>query len=134
MSDGTNPLFDPATDNAPISDESQKVVNEPIADSSGVSGGDQEFLNKILALVDDGKINLHQPSSLLNQEVYDGLDQEKQGKVDQQSFNMLSTIRELHNFNASEFTNDSYQFKNMIEKLKVQKEETEKECGDVFVF
>ncbi|MBU1019051.1 MAG: hypothetical protein ABII07_06180 [Patescibacteria group bacterium] len=134
MSDGTNPLFDPATDNAPISDETQEIVNTPIADPTGTSDDDRVLLNKIIQLVDDGKINLYQPSTLINQEVYDGLSDEVKGKVDQQSFNMLSTIRELHAFNASEFTNDSFQFQNMIHRLRLQKEATENESGDVFVF
>lgn len=130
----TNPLFDPATDNAPISDESQKIVNEPVEDSAGISDEDQQFLDQLIKLIDDGKINLYQAETLLNKEVYDGLPDEGKGKIDQMSFNMLTTVREIHGFNASEFTNNSFQFKNMIHKLKMLKEEAEKEHGDVFIF
>ena len=129
-----NPLYDPATDNAAISDEAQQIVNNPIEDPTGLDDDDQAFVNMLVSLVDEGKINLHQPSTLLNQEVYDGLNDEKKGKVDQQAFNMLSTVREIYNYNKSAFTNNSYQFQNMVRKLRLQKEETEGEIGDVYVF
>ncbi len=129
-----NPLFDPATDNAPVSDESQQVVNTPIEDPTGMDDDDQQLVDMIVSLVDEKKINLYQPSSLLNQDVYEALDDEKKGAVDQKSFNMLTTVRDVYNFNKSEFTNNSYQFQNMVHKLRLQKEETEKSCGDVFKF
>ncbi len=129
-----NPLYDPATDNAAISDETQQAVNNPIEDPTGMDGDDQMLVNMIVNLIDEGKINLYQPSSLINQEVYDGLDDEKKGRVDQQAFNMLSTVREVYNYNQSDFTNNSYQFQNTVQKLREQKEQTENEIGDVYVF
>jgi len=129
-----NPLFDPATNNSAISDESQQVANNPIEDPTGMDSDDEQLVNMIVSLVDDGKINLYQPSSLLNQEVYNGLSDGEKGKVDQQTFNMLATVREIYNYNQSDFTNNSYQFQNNVHKLKLQKEQTEKEIGNVYVF
>ncbi len=130
----SDPLFDPSTDDAPISDETQKIVNEPIVDPTGLDDKDQELVNMIASLVDEGKINLYQPSSMVNQEVYDNLDRTQQGKIDQQAFNMLTTVRNIYSYNQSDFTNSTYQFQNMVHTFRLQKEKSEEEFGDVYKF
>src|SRR3989339_1861744 len=112
-------------DPLPLSDETQKIVNQPIANPKGLSDEDQQLVNLIASLVEDSKINLYSPSSLLNQEVCDKLTDEQKGKVDMQSFNMLSTIREIYNYHKSDFPDASYQFENMVTKFRLQKETTE---------
>lgn len=130
----TNPLFDPKTDNKPISDESQDIVNKPVEDPAGMDEDDQLLLNLIEAQLEEKKIDLYKPSSFINQDVYDKLDPEVQGKIDLMSFNMLTSIREIHNFHQSDFSDSSYQFINMLHKFRLQKEETEKIHGDIFIF
>ncbi|EKD64276.1 MAG: hypothetical protein ACD_51C00028G0002 [uncultured bacterium] len=128
-----NPYLDPATDNMPISDEAQKVVNTPVEKPNGLGQDDLSLAEMIVKLVDEGKINLYRPSSLLNQDVYDKLDDAKKAKIDKMSFNMLTTVRDIYNFYKSPYSNNSYQFENMLQKFRILKEETEKECGDVYV-
>ena len=129
-----NPYFDPATDNAPISEEAQKIVNTPVENPNGLGTDDASLAELISKLVDDGKINLYRPSSLLNQDVYDKLDDAKKAKIDKMSFNMLTTVRDIYNYYKSAYSNNSYQFENMLHKFRILKEETEAECGDVYIF
>ncbi len=76
-----NPLYNPATDNASIADETQKRLNQPLA-TQGLSNEDQAFLSQVLALVEAGTLQLHLPSSLLNTAVYETLNPEAKGKAD----------------------------------------------------
>jgi len=128
-----NPYFDPATDNAPIPADAQKVVNTPVEKPSAMDDQDMALVNAIVNLVDSKKINLYSPSTLINQPVYDKLPEETRGKVDQHSFNMLTSVREIYNYYKSPFPNNSYQFENRVRWFRLQKEEAEKQWGDVFV-
>lgn len=128
-----NPYFDPATDNMPIAEETQKIVNTPVEDPQGLGQDDLALAELIAKLVEENKINLYRPSSLLNQDVYDKLDDTKKAKIDKMSFNMLTTVRDIYNYYKSAYSNNSYQFENMLHKFRLLKEETEKECGDVYI-
>lgn len=128
-----NPYFDPATDNMPIAEDTQKVVNTPVEKPSAMDDQDMALVNLIVSLVDSKKINLYSPSTLINQPVYDKLPELTQGKVDQHAFNMLTSVREIYNYYKSPFSNNAYQFENRVRWFRLQKEEAEKEWGDVFV-
>lgn len=124
-------LYDPSTDNQEIHPDSQQMINQPLAGGQ-IDPADQELLDKIKALVEDGTIQTYVPSSLVNQAVYDQLAPEKQGFVDQKAMNMLSKIRQLldfHNLDAD----TGYQEKNLLHSLRLDKEHVEEELGDVFV-
>ncbi|MFA6528201.1 MAG: hypothetical protein WCT46_01530 [Candidatus Gracilibacteria bacterium] len=129
-----NPYFDPATDNAPISEETQKIVNTPIEKPQGLGQDDLALAELIAKLVDDKKINLYRSDTLLNTDIYEKLDDAKKMKIDKMAFNMLATVRDIYNYYKSAYSNNSYQFENMLHKFRLLKEETEKECGDVYIF
>lgn len=128
-----NPYFDPKTDNMPIPVDSQKVVNTPIEKSSAMDDQDTALVNLIVSLVESKKINLYSPSTLINQEVYGKLSETTQGEVDQHAFNMLTSVREIYDYYKSSFSNNAYQFENRVRWLRLQKENAEREWGDVFV-
>lgn len=129
MSD-LNPLYDPKTDNAHIAPEVQSMLNQPLAGGS-MSQEDQDFLNLILAKIEDKSINLYSPSSLLNNAVYEALPEMEQGKADQNAVILLTRIREIYNLTQIS-KEPSYQLVNMVDSLRLIKNRLE-EHGDLFI-
>ncbi len=129
MSD-LNPLFDPATDNQVIPADQQARINQPLS-GGALTAEDQIFLNQLVNLVEEGKIKLYDPSSLLNVDIYSKLDATTQAKVDQGAFLMLSKVRTIHDWSKMGLEMN-YQMENMIHALRLDKERLEAE-KDVFI-
>lgn len=128
-----NPLYDPATDNLPIDPRVQKdVINTPAVDPTGVNPDDQAFLEKIVNMIDTGKINVLKPSSIINDQTYLLLSEEAQGKVDMESMNMLASIRQIHGLYKTGYS-QSFQIQNLVHHLRLLKERLEGISGDVFI-
>ncbi len=116
-----------------MDEATQKNLNTPLQDNTGsMDGKDQEFLNLIISLIDDGKINLYQPSSLLKNEIYEKLDDKAKGEVDLAAMNMLNAIREIKGLNDNGFQ-ETFQMKNLVHRLRMNKEQLESADGDVFI-
>ena len=131
MADDLNPLFDPSTDNQVIPEETQQMLNKPLAGGQ-LSQDEQAFIDQIMSLVEDGTIKLHEPSSLLNATVYEGLPLEIKAKADQSAMLMLGKIRDI--VDLEHVTMDTlYQEKNLVAALRWQKERVETEQGDIFI-
>lgn len=114
-------------------DATQRSLNTPLQDSTGsLDGKDQEFLNLVISLIDDKKIELYQPSTLINNVIYDKLDDLAKGKVDLESINMLAGIREMKGLYDNGFQ-DTYQMANLVHRLRLTKERLEETAGDVFI-
>lgn len=127
-----NPLYDPATDNLPIADNVQKMLNQPLEDPTGLDPADETFLNDVIAKFESGKIKPHSPSSLLNEPVYEKLDDAKKGKADQKAFNILATLRRIHDLWIAHPI-VTFQIQNEIHTIRLIKENLEDELGDVFI-
>lgn len=110
----------------------QKDLNTPLAKSGGLTKEEEEFLQMLLDFVDQGKINLYSPSSLLNKAYYDTLDEVKQGHVDLESMNILSAIRDIYGL-CKAGMRETYQVENLVSRLKLSKERLEEVSGDVFI-
>ena len=134
MDDNTNlnPLYDPATDNAAIADDVQARINKPLKDASGLSPEDKEFLDLIMRLVKEGKIELHTPSSLINHTVYDNISDEARGKADQNTVTMLARIRDINDL-MTHHPEVTFQVQNLVHQLRLQKERLEEAGGDLFI-
>ncbi len=126
-----NPLYDPKTDNAPIDPAVQAMINKPMA-SEAYSQEDQDFVNLIVGLIEEGKINLYVPSSLLNNAVYEKLDAANKGKADQNAVLILNKIRDLYDL-IKFIKEPNLQVKNLIDALRQNKEAVEKIEGDIFI-
>ena len=114
-------------------DATQRSLNTPLQDSTGsLDGKDQEFLNLVISLIDDKKIDLYQPSTLINSGIYDKLYDLAKGKVDLESINMLAGIREMKGLYDNGFQ-DTYQMANLVHRLRLTKERLEETAGDVFI-
>lgn len=110
----------------------QELLNKPVADPSGVSSDEESFLNLVLSLVNEGKISVHAPSSLINNEVYDKLDPMVQGKVDLEAVNLVNSIRQIKDLYDNGFAN-TFQMKSLVSDVFNIKNRLEIEKGDVFI-
>lgn len=117
---------------SPLSADEQKVLNTPLVQSGGMDEKDLAFLNTVIDLINKGTINLYNPSTLINRQVYDLLPTEKRGKVDFEAVNLLSAIREIKNLNDNGF-GQTYQMSNLVQRIRVTKERLENEGGDLFI-
>lgn len=110
----------------------QKELNTPLSDPTGVSNENDKFLHLVISLINDEKIKLHTPSTLINKAVYDDLSEEKQGLADMEAVNLLSAIREIKDLFDAGYK-DTYQMQNLVERVRNTKERIEEKGGDLFV-
>lgn len=115
-----------------IDAKTQSELNQPPDDPTGVNQEDKDFLANLLALVEEGKIDLHRPSTLINSAVYDSLPSEKQGRADLSAMNILNSIRNIKDLYDHDFEN-TYQIQNLVRNLRLNKEQIEVEGGDLFI-
>lgn len=108
----------------------QRLLNEPLKNSGSTQNHD--FLELLVKLINDGKIEMYKASSLLNHSVYDKLDQKAQGQADYEAMNLLHVIREIKGLYDAGYK-DTYQINNLVERLRVTKERLESQGGDIFI-
>ncbi len=118
-----NPLYDPSTDNAFIPDETQRRLNAPLTGLQ-LSLEESEFLQNILNLVEQKTIDLHRPSSILNDAVYTNLSEEAKGLADQNAVLMLARVRDIVDLQRVH-PEPSYQMKNLLDTLIATKNRLE---------
>ena len=120
-------------DKIAIDDQMQQTLNKPLeAGQTQISDEDRKFLAMLLDLIDSKKIDLYKPSTLINNEVYDTLDEKARGKTDFDAVNLLSTIREIKKLCDGGFR-DSYQTMNMVNQIRLTKERLEEIAGDIYI-
>lgn len=112
--------------------KTQQELNTPLKDDSGVNAADREFLKMLISLIEEGKIDLYKPDTILNWEIYNHLDEQKQGKADLEAVSLLSAIREIKGLYDAGY-GESFQIQNLVQRLKVSKERIEADGGDLFV-
>lgn len=117
---------------APLSEEEQKKAGTPI-------GGDMDdehknFCTTITKLFETGAIDITQPETFLNKDVYEKLTPELKEKTDLSLLNIATLLEHIYGFYKSKQTPDACpQLQNMIDQLWVMKERIE-EHGDIFKF
>ncbi len=115
-----------------VDEDTQKELNAPIQNPNEFDAEERKFMATVLDLIENKKIELHTPSTLLNRAVYDTLSDEKKGEIDLEAINLLSAIRQIKDLHDAGFGN-SYQMQNQVEALKNTKERIEDVGGDVFI-
>lgn len=118
--------------NEEIDQEELKKLNAPLLDPNWKNQADEDFLNLLIKHIQEGKINLYRPSTLINFEVYDKLPTEAQGKTDLEAMNLLSAIREMKGLFDNGFLH-SFQMENLVQRIRGTKERLEKEAGNIFI-
>lgn len=111
-------------------EKTQKWLNEPLKYAG--SSQNRDFLEMLMKMINEGKIQLLQPASLINHQVYDKIDQKAQGKADYEAMNLLHVVREIKGLYDAGYK-DTYQMDNLVEKLRVTKERLESQDGDLFI-
>jgi len=122
-------------DQIQISAETQQELNQPLKNDEkniAIDPKDREFLKMIVEKIEKGEIKLYVPSSLLNHAVYDNLDESLQGKADYDSFNLLSSIREIYQLWRSG-DRESFQIINTVHGMRLTKERLEDLGGDIYI-
>lgn len=112
--------------------KTQDLLNKPPEDPNGLSADDEAFLSLVLSLIDEGKIDLHTPSTLINNDVYDKLDSKTQGKVDLEAMNLLNSIRQIKELHDNGFAG-TFQMNSLVSSVSNVKERLEVEDGDIFI-
>ena len=134
MSDSStplNPLYDPSTNDLPIADATQLMLNTPLAGGT-LGPEDEAFLHMLLGLVEDGTLNLYAPGTLRNDAVYETLSPEAKVSAERHSHSMMAKIRDIIQLqNAPMDTN--YQVQNLVRSLRLNKEQMEAYSGDIFI-
>ena len=110
----------------------QQELNTPWKDNTPINPADQAFLDLVIGLVNDKKIGLYSPDSLINKTTYDKLSSQDQGKVDLEAINMLASIREIKGLYDAGYR-DSYQIIYLVNTLRLSKERLENQGGDLFI-
>jgi hypothetical protein len=115
-----------------LPEEEQKKLNQPLADPSGIDESNKVFLDDVVSKIESKEIDLHTPSTLINQELYEKLSEKIQGETDLNAVSLLAKLRDikgLHDLGQIE----SYQFTNLVEQVRLTKERLEKDAGDIFI-
>jgi len=128
---GINPLFDPSTDNQDIHEETQKMINTDMK-TDDYAPADQEFVDLILQLVEAGTIQLYQPSSLINHQVYDTLSDEAKGLADLNAMNILAKLRQIVE-QSKIYEHPTFQLKSLVASVRQNKERLEEHSGDIYI-
>lgn len=116
----------------PISQEEEKSAGTPV--KGDLEEEHRHFLGTLFELIDEGKINVEEPQSFLNQDVYGKLDEEWRDKTDLTLVNIANQIRLIDEFRKNKDTPDeSPQLQTMVEQLWQMKQSIE-EQHDVFKF
>ena len=115
-----------------LPEEEQMKMGKPLKDDTGVNPADMEFLQMLMSKIEDGEIDLHVPSSLLNEPVYEALSEEAQGKADYNAITLLSTIRQIRQL-WEMGDKESYQIQNLVHQVRMTKERLEEVGGDIYI-
>lgn len=94
----------------------------------------QQFLQELFRLLDSNEIDPYTPSSMLKNEVYDSLTEQKQDAIDMELHNICNQVRMIDNFRKSNNDQlDSAHFTTMVKHLWEMVNRIEIE-NDIFKF
>jgi hypothetical protein len=127
-----NTLYDASTNDDATPDDVQKRLNTPLAGGQ-LDPEDIVFKELLLKLVEEKKIEMYRPSSLINDAVYQTLLPEQKAKAEYHATAMLTKIRNIVKLHKADM-DTNYQEQNLIHSLRLGKEQLEKENGDIFIF
>jgi uncharacterized protein YciU (UPF0263 family) len=111
-----------------INPDTQAMLNKPLAGS--MDDADKTFLQDVVTKAEKKEINLHEPQSLLNKDIYENLAPEQEQKVDLILQTLLFSLRQIVSWHEAG-EQENVQMANMIHDVRVKKENLENEVGDV---
>lgn len=111
-----------------INPETQAMLNKPLAGT--MDEADKIFLQDVVSKVESKEINLHEPQSLFNKDIYDNLTPDQEGKVNMILQTLLFSLRQITSWSEAG-EQENVQMANMIREVRIKKENLESEVGDV---
>jgi hexokinase len=115
-----------------VNDETQKMINTPQVDPTGIDDTDAEYIEKVIKMIEAKKIDPHVPSTLLNMPVYEKLGEEAKSAVDINGFNLLAEIRQIKKL-WDLGDKGSFQIQNLVHRMRLTKQKIEKEYGNCYI-
>ncbi len=110
----------------------QKEMGKPVDD--GMSPKHRQWVEEMIRMSDAGEIDVLDPDTLVNRDVYEKMTQEDRGKVDLSLSTMANQLRHIEDFYRSDKTpNACTQLQIMIDHFWAMRDRLE-EHGDVFKF
>jgi len=118
--------------NAAIDSQTQSRINQPFSKAnSSLSAENKAFLENLIKRVESGEIELHTPSTIMNESVYEKLPNNKKTEADLFVNSTLFVIRQVYDFYRASHNTDSEMMQSMVQELRLKKETLEKDMGDV---
>ncbi len=114
-----------------LSEKKQKKAGNPVYGT--VEEEHKNFLKTLFTMIDKKEIDPMNPQTFLKKDVYEGLSEEWQGKVDLSLLNIANQIRLIDNLRQASKGKDSIHLQTMVEQLWEMKQRIE-EHYDAFKF
>ncbi|MBA4337101.1 hypothetical protein C0416_05020 [bacterium] len=115
-----------------VDENVQQMINKPQMDPTGVNATDSEYLEAIIKMINDGKLNLYAPDTLIKTAIYEALDYQSKGLADINAVNLLGDLRQMKKLYDSG-DKESFQIQNLIQHIRNTKQRIEDKCGDVYI-
>lgn len=132
VSEESKKLVDQRLINEGVDHNVQEMINKPQLDPTGVEASDKQYFEAVIRMIEDGSLELHTPRTLMNDDVYTSLDEKSQGIADMNAVSLLNDLRQMKKLYDMGET-ESFQIKNLIQRIRSVKERIEKQCGDVYI-
>lgn len=132
VSEKNKKLVDQHLINEGVDHNVQEMINKPQADPTGVEATDEQYLKAVIGMIENGSLELHTPHTLMKDDIYTTLDEKSQGIADMNAVSLLNDLRQMKKLYDMGET-QSFQIKNLIQRIRAVKERIEKQCGDVYI-
>ncbi len=115
-----------------VDENVQQMINKPQMDPTGIDATDAQYLEAVIGMINEGKLDLHNPDTLMKKEIYDSLDDKSKGLADMSGVTLLNDLRQMKKlYDLGD--KESFQIQNLIQRIRVAKERIEAQCGDVYI-
>jgi len=114
--------------NQEISAQTQERLNTPLKKS--VQPKYKDYLKLILDLINQGTIDVFNPSSIINTNIYNTLNEQGKADVDKILINLINMVQRMQYLNEKGEEN-SFQLESIVDNIWQTKEKIEQKHGDV---
>lgn len=118
--------------NENITPDTQKKLNEPLADNTGFNEGCEDFLKMLIGKLESNELNPYDIKTLYNKAVYENLNDEIKEATDITAMNLMGIIRQIEKLWKIE-RKATFQIQNLVDTVFHMKSKFEAEHGDVYI-
>ena len=110
----------------------QNRLNQPLKDEQGLNQDHENFLQKLIKLLESGKLDPLNIQTIFNPAVHDNLNEDEKEKTDLSAFNIMGIIKQIDQLWKLDHK-ETFQIKNLVETVYQMKSKFEAEHGDVYI-